>query len=570
MNAATRLLADARGATDPEAKRAAQRTLTQLGSLKVARALIGGTDDERLALWRAHASGEALHPAIVPVVLAAIALAPTATVDRALDLARRRKVGTVADPEQRALAELLIARAADLSLRNLLALVEWALEDEATWLRGPGPLTELFTHAAVTALAGVAPRDLAEVRWSGGLQRVLVQAATNGEVAGLVDRWLTDASAAALVTHSWFSVHEQLARKGDATRLVALVSSAWERTDDRARLATALADATARHRSQAGTDGVLDWAWARFCDRPVERPLLYRALRPWRAELIERRNATPRARRPGGASAVEHVQVWGALDPEQLTAVLDEAARLALPADWSGLVAATFAIAEAAVTPGERVWGLVGVGQLGHELRNRLLDRDVTRSPEEQAATTAWRDRAAACAQQLRDDGLVLDRDLANRVEDFDRTVQLIDRERGERAAAAEETRLRDEERARRDAERVRAAADRERLEAERLRAAADRVAHTLAVAGPELQPKLPVEPTDREPFFAALALPTLLDYTRAMARMQRGADVMALFAELGLDATSWSACVQAWSSLFGARPDLAMRFGALLSGGWE
>ena len=577
MSEARELVLAARGAAEPDGKRAAQRRITQLGSLRVARAIIDGSAEDRLALWRDHVRREPLAPAIVPVVLAAIGVDGAAAAGEALDRARHLQRGARGDDEVIAIAALAEQHAAALPLRELLAIVEWGLEDAAAWLRGDGAGVAGFVAAAVGGLAAATPAALEEVRWSGGLQRALVLAATHTDGAAVIDRWLAEPRTAALVTQAWFDAHGQLERHGDSGRLVALVAPAWDRARERAVLAGALAEATARHRGSAGLAALADWAWSRLAI-PDERALVYRAFRPWRDALLDRRNAAPRAQRPGGDSAVEHLAVWGGLDREHLGATIDEAVRLARPADWPALVDVGFALAADAPDRTAQVWGLVGVARLGHEVANRLRDRERAAAPEEVEAALRWRDRAAALARHLRDEGLVLDRDLASRAEDLESIVALVDRERDRRAENLAEEARRAAERARRaEDERRRAEDERRRAEDEARRAAAaraaeeahlaDLAARTAATA--HLQPVGPLEPLDREPFFGKHALPTLVDYARAMVRLQRGADVMALFAELGLDATSWAACVQAWSQLFVRRPELAQRFGALLSGPW-
>ena len=82
-------------------------------------------------------------------------------------------------------------------------------------------------------------------------------------------------------------------------------------------------------------------------------------------------------------------------------------------------------------------------------------------------------------------------------------------------------------------------------------------------------QPNIEIESVDREPFFGA-PLATLIDYTRFMARLRHGGDVMATMAEHGLDPAAYGACSQAWSQLIMQRPDLAQRFGALLGATWK
>lgn len=86
---------------------------------------------------------------------------------------------------------------------------------------------------------------------------------------------------------------------------------------------------------------------------------------------------------------------------------------------------------------------------------------------------------------------------------------------------------------------------------------------------GKTSQPVIVVESIDRELFFGP-PLATLIDYTRFMVRVRHGGDVMGVMAELGLDPLAFSTIAQGWTQLITKRPDLAARFGALMSATWE
>ncbi|MEZ4398998.1 MAG: hypothetical protein R3B06_03220 [Kofleriaceae bacterium] len=575
-------LADALVDGDPEMQRAAQRRLAAAGSARLAARLADGTDEDRRAVLTDLARAGELPAALVPALVTALAHGSPTVLERGLELVRRTPAATLPVDARLALAAVVEARARALPPRAAMDLMAWGLAEAAT--------TAALARVGIAALDGDDAR-FEDVRFTDGWRALAGLALDDTDVAAAVRRWLTQATPAARVVNAWFDVHRARASAGASDdRLVRQVAWAWS-LPARGAVVAALADATGRHGMASEYEPLLAWAWDRLCAHTGERADLYRAFHRWRDALLERRAATPRARRPGGASAADHLAVWGALDPERLGTTLDEAIRLVRPGDWRALVDACFALVDAAGEPRARVWPLVAACQLGHQLRNRVCDRDGDADAALDDAAAAWCARAAAEAARLRDEGLVIERDISNRVEDLESTVAMLAREFARRAEAAAEAERRRQAEAERAAQRAAAEAERaaQRAAAEaaaaRLRdeharqhaaAVAQRDALLARFAAPPprsptapLEPQVPLEPLDTEPMFAHLPLPTLLDYVRATVRIQRGADVMALFAELGLDAASWAACAQAWSGRLGTHAALGQRFMTLLAAPW-
>ncbi|MFP2933780.1 hypothetical protein ACLESO_53330, partial [Pyxidicoccus sp. 3LG] len=85
------------------------------------------------------------------------------------------------------------------------------------------------------------------------------------------------------------------------------------------------------------------------------------------------------------------------------------------------------------------------------------------------------------------------------------------------------------------------------------------------------LLPGVPGESIDEEVIFEGARLSTLLGYVRLLKALSGGgADVMALFAAQGLTVEAWTAEATAWGQAMIRRPDLAMRFGALMTAPWS
>jgi hypothetical protein len=307
-----------------------------------------------------------------------------------------------------------------------------------------------------------------------------------------------------------------------------------------------------------GRAEIADAGWRRFCAHEGERRDLYTAFEPWRDDWIELRNAMPADRRPGGTSAVAHLRLWAGLDIEQLSATVDEAARLARDADWPELVDAAFDLAEAA-PHAQRLHALAGACRMAYEVMNRVRDDARSSLPAGLGAASARLvARAAAIAGRLRDSGAVLDQIVANRVEDFETCIRLIAEANERRAADAAH-------------------------EAERAARARPPVAPTpptplLAPPAPPpptaptaaALPAIDPDPIDAEIFFPTLPAPSLLSYARLFKRLTSGdPEIVQSLAADGVPLEMIAVINQTWSTLFASRIDLAMRFSRLIAAPW-
>jgi hypothetical protein len=61
-----------------------------------------------------------------------------------------------------------------------------------------------------------------------------------------------------------------------------------------------------------------------------------------------------------------------------------------------------------------------------------------------------------------------------------------------------------------------------------------------------------------------------VLEYAQLMKAMQGGIDALTVFAAFGMDVGAWTACAQRWMAVMTTRPDVAMRFAALLGAPWS
>ncbi len=93
-------------------------------------------------------------------------------------------------------------------------------------------------------------------------------------------------------------------------------------------------------------------------------------------------------------------------------------------------------------------------------------------------------------------------------------------------------------------------------------------VARMLRAAGVDsvLDPAL----DDGEPFLAGPGPRTVVEYAQLLKALQAGNDALGVLGAFGLDAPSWAACATRWSALMTRRPDVALRFAALLAEQWR
>jgi hypothetical protein len=565
---------------DPEVKRAAQKQLVAASSLGVARTILGGTFAEQLDLIVALTRRDPPPIGILPYVVAAIGT-PTGPVGddlrKVLDAVRRIRPRDAGIAVIAGVGPFVRDRARDATPRDVLAMLEWATGG------GDGPLdlgahADDYVAAAVAAMERLPAAGVEELQFAGGLEALLVTATGGGELArALVDRWITEPPTAGLILRRMFEAHDRRQRHGEDRALVRWLADAWDRLGGDAGFRDGVAHAVGQHRNVGGRDWFVDWVWSRFCERPDERAALYAAFEGWRDELIERRNATERSRRPGGASTVDHLRVWGAVDLERLGGVVEECARIATDAEWPAIVDAVFELAAGSgPARGDAARGaLVGVCKLGHEVCNRGRDRDAP-PPAIDAAVDRLALLGGAVIEGIRAEGLHVDAWFASRIEDLETSIRLPLEARARREAAVREQARRDDER-RHQREQVEAEVRRAQAEAQQLREeAARRQAELMAALGrpttglgASAMPQLELAPLDTEPFFGG-AMPTLLDYVRIMVRLQRGGDALAVFADHGLDPVGFATASQPWGLLVAQRADVRDRFTALLTATWS
>lgn len=571
----TALLAAASSDPDPDARRAAQKQIVGLSSLRVARVVTGTDAAAKLALLDEVGKQSDVPTAVLPILLASIGRPTGKDIEKILRKIRNHKARDLGPSVARGVGTFVTTVAADAGPREVLYMLDWAAGDELD----DGEHVRPFVAAAITALGAIAGRALDDLWFATGMTQLF--AIGGGDAEPLLGPWLADPHTAELVLRRMFDVHGQRMRTGRDRRFLDWLSALWVRTADRTVLAPALGIATSQNRSIDGKDEIFDWAWSRFVDHPGERVELYQAFESWRDDFIARRNATERARRPGGASAVDHLRVWGPLDLRRMPGVIEESARLATPADWPALVDEVFAIASN-LQGDERMDGLVAICRIGHELRNRVGEDNAP--PELEVAADRLVLHGAAVIGALKAEGLTIDSLIASRIEDLETSMKLVLRPRERRAASDRDARERAERDAQRERERrqreeeIRVIAEQQRLAVEEAQREAQRRQQAMlaalqggATTAPSRtsEPQIEIESVDREPFFGA-PLATLIDYTRFMVRVRHGGDVMAVMAEHGLDPLGFAACSQAWSQLIMKRPDLAQRFGALMGATWE
>jgi hypothetical protein len=495
-----------------------------------------------------------------------------------------------------------------------LKILAWAANDQAH------PIPEAMLLAVADSLVTVKGEELAQLRFDDGLSAFLLRAdCRHYAFTAVFQVWLADNESGELLARRWLDVHDHLSRqRGGNTaiarsenRVFVTLQTLWETGMQRDQLAKYLGAASTQHRSLEKKQMFVQWGWQRFCDLPEERAALYAAFAGWHDDWMELRNAMPRERRPAGQSAAEHLRLWGNLDRERISTVVDEAMEMANEHEWPDLVVTAFEIVDES-TPEQLMMALVGLARVGYQVRNRAEDDDDKSRESHADGESHYRRQAAEKFLQQGRPLLAalqaekfLDSNLNHRVHDLASIIQTLDEhylERAKRAQQAadrkEQERLREIEQAQRGemikaqvaaAHAEAAARQREMMErAAQMQAqmqaqvqaqmqamtqAAAAAAQAVAMAPPAMltawsMPQ-PIDAADFEIVLPDLPLKSLLDYARVMVRMSRGGQPMAIFAEHGLDPSAFASCSQQFSMLFGTRPALAQRFAALMAATW-
>ncbi len=523
----------------------ARRQLVETANLKIARVALGDSPQQRYDALRELERGDGPAPELA-VLLAGIAREDDGELRRALDLIRRntRRWGP---PERAAVGQVVRRHGARLNPELALDVLDWAV--------GFTDEVDDFVHGIAPALAAAHADAFERFGWSRGFQAFVL---ADRE---LVLTWSASPPTASIVAKALF--HAQ----SHGRSITSALERIWTHAPNRRAWVEALAAQTRASYGMSHRDEIVAWSWRRFCENEAERRELYVAFAAWRDLWIEQRNAMPAHVRPGGASAIAHLRLWGGLAVEHLSAVVEEVKRLARDDEWPELVDITFDLGSAA--PRElRRHGLAGACAIASEVANRI--RGGATGAGIAAAGDRVIARGEALARELRDTGAVIDEIVANRADDLELEARLI-----------REKRERDAEAARRDAEYAVRAAERAaeqarmaaEVEAAKQRAeGARRAAEEMrARAEAELRarvtpPKLATQPIDEEIFFSSLPAPTLLAYARLFKRLTSGPNAMQSLAAEGVSLEMIAVINQTWGSLFAQRPELALRFSVLIS----
>lgn len=507
----------------------ARKELVDRAGLRIARVAMGDSAKDKFDALREIERGEGRSAPGLGVLLAGIARErDDGELRRALELVLRAGSRRWGPPERLAIGGCVAAHGARLTPELALDILEWAAgfpDSIDDVVRGVAPV-----------LASAHAEQLERFGWHRGFAAFVMTDRAH------VVAWSAQPVIAAQIARALFRVEHGR---------VAVIETLWEQAPDRDVWATALAKEVRGTRS--GIDDLVDWSWERFCTHAGERRALYRAFEAWRDLWIERRNKMSARERPGGASAIAHLELWGGLDIEHLSAVVEELKRLARDDEWARLVDVTFDLAIGA--PHElRRHALAGTCRIASEVANRIRAGAASLD----AAGDRVIARGEALARELRESGAVIDEIVANRADDLELEARLIREHRARNAAREAEQRereqqQRDRERARAEAEAARRAAE---IEAQQ-RAAAMKITVEAQVR--------PTQPIDEEIFFSSLPAPSLIAYARLFKRLTQ-ADGMQSLAADGVTMEMVTVINQTWASLFAQRPDLAMRFSMLIS----
>ncbi|HEY4242437.1 MAG TPA: hypothetical protein VGM88_21615 [Kofleriaceae bacterium] len=514
-------------ANDPEAR----KTLVAAAGLKGARAVLG-TPKEHDAGLRELVDDRGPAPAL------AYYLASTDDAPRTSERVRRARVDRWGPAERDAIARFVALHGARLGAEEAVEQIELL----ATYPDGVALATASDGAWEALAETSLEADEHVRLQWQPGFQILL--AAVRAPVPPALLRWIARPVPAKIVARALFASRER-------GSVMAAIDAMWAAAQRQDVFADAIADATSQSRGMAGRDELVAWSWARFCARPAERVLLYRAFRPWRDLWIEQRNQMPREVRPGGESAIAHLLLWGSLDLEKLSETVDEAVRLALPGDWVGLVDAAMDLATA--PPRElQLHALAGACRMSFEVRNRAMDGDAAIEP----AATRYLARADALTSSLRSRG-ILDQWIANRVTDLEDSARMIREAREKRAGREREIAEREQQRLERERQQEAQRRETEARIAEAKAEAAARMALFSAMPRPP-------HPIDHELFFPQLPVASVYAYARMFKMLQKPNGMQSLAAE-GVSPEMLAAVTTAWSSLFATRPELAQRFSTLL-----
>ncbi len=593
------LLELACGDSDPIAKRAAQVRLAKCGSLGIMRALLNGSVEEKLTMLRDIERNGGLTTQQLPLLLQGVSGMADREHQAVCRLFQRRKRSEYLEPDVARIA----AYAATMGITDAVMLRQERL-DLLCWAVGApsdpqcrtdtSAITDLMTCVA-QALRSITPVELRSLMFHDGLGQFLLLAEPSAPTTiDIFDRWIANTAMGAILMRRLLDLHDVRNRHTTDLRGLLHIIAMWERGTHRTAVVEHLGTATANHRHLPQRTVLVDWMWSRFCALPDERAELYQAFSGWREDILQLRNQMPRQQRPGGESAAAHLQLWGGLDLEQITTVLEEAEGMADDEDWLALTEASFRLIQQPL-PRQQIMALVGVCKLGHHLFNQW--RYGQAAAGLCTAVACFEQNGLQLAAEMKRDGM-LDSDfkrmLGNltellalfakcREEQAERQAEIDQRERQQREHAIQlETQQAD------IARQIAAAHDQARVQQQAVLAMQARMqaditaqiaaqqaaAHATTVdnrptaIGRWAMPN-PIEAIDFEAMFPTLPLINLVDYSRVLVRLSRGGNPVTVFPEHNLDPVSFATCSQQFSALFAARPELVQRFATLMAANW-
>ncbi len=590
-------LAKILGDADERRRERARRVLSAMGSDAIARDLADGDDEARRQIIRSlrHPLGTLQLESLLRVVERTPAVREEAL--RRLKSDRFERISEA----QRARLGTWVAEVDDAVLTDawLLDLMVWVTEPTEQKSDAPPsvePDRRPWIDAVTRRLGALGPGPRSEVlKQHGYAFSRWLRVAPLDHVARILDVWARDPAAATPALDACIELHGRLNGWGvpPDDRGWMLAVGVLDRGGERE--AALLSAVLGRHRGISGRERIVEGLWARFRQEPARRSLIMTAAAPYRDELKELRRTLDATGPLSPADPAAFFALYAEADPLDAPALVREAVE-ALPDTHHGplvpLLEAVVAYAEPRLTSWPctvtRVFANVAA-EIANRFR-RTSDEPTGDEGDEAArehaalvlaaaaVRTAWRDRLAALtaapAPVVEDEAR-----FSHVVEHIEVELRLIDEHEARRvearqyAEARERERLqREEERREREEEIARARADAERMRADMERQQAAQAAHATLGAAEllKLVPDIPREGIDREPLLPDQPLPTLEDYARLLKAMQRGGDVMALFAAAGLTPITWAACAGAWTQVIMARPHVGMRFAALLGASWS
>lgn len=398
----------------------------------------------------------------------------------------------------------------------------------------------------------------------------LFAVAADGAPLALVLKWAQDPQTSQQAFEHIFNLQARLDgyAKPPDLRGLRLLLSLWERLGDSGRAAVlpTLAEVLRRSGGSASRRAVLEALWRRFLDHPTERAALWQVTSGVRRELEEVRQADPRAAELDGGDPARRFAVYGRFEPLEAPPLLRQL--FEAHADHPSMRTLTplvLELAQALFARGEHRHAMWLAGSYASEVVNRFRDDDTREAWREVAlglalfVTQVEQARAQTRPKDPGDSLATFEQQLETELR-LAREVVEREEERAERERERErEKQRRADEAARRAAEQAEEARRREREAAEQLAQAKAALEAARPPAGDA------AAALDTEVLVPDQPIRTLADYVAFMRAMQRGADVMALFAQHGLTPVTWGACATAWAQVMTKRMDVAMRFAELL-----